>query len=330
MTSAPDLLDAISPVPVGTSVLHIGPHKTGTSALQLAMRRAREDMLDQGVLLAGPGAGDGDGDGVRFALGMRTTLGDDVGRQVWERIRADLTDTSVPRRVFSRETFANATTKRARVLVEALGHGAVPLHVVVSARPLAELIPSQYSQFVQRGTCLMPFEPWVREVFADRSQERTARMFWKRHSHDEQVRRWGDLVGHENVTVVVVDRKEPLFLAHAFERLLALRTDTIAALMEHDRSNRSLTMAEIDLVRQWHEITAETGADHGKVVRLAWRLCYHLRSFNPEPTDPRLTLPPWAVELANERSAAGAAAIVASGAHVVGDLSSLSAVGVPA
>ena len=329
MTSAPDPLDAIAPVPEGTSVLHIGPHKTGTSSLQLAMRQARAEMLDQGVRLAGPGTGDGDGDGVRYALGMRTTLGEDVGKQVWERIKADLADVSVPRRVFSRETFANATDKRARALVEELGGGVPPLHVVISARPLAELIPSQYSQFVQRGTTRTPFEDWTRAVLTGEADERSVKMFWKRHSHHDQVRRWAGLVGRDNVTVIVADRREPLFLARAFERLLGLRPDTIAARMGHDRGNRSLTLAEIEFVRQWHEIVAETDAEHGKVVRLAWRLCDHLRRFNPEPSDPRLTLPAWAVERANERAAASAADIASSGVHVVGDLGALSAVPLP-
>ncbi|WP_081615407.1 hypothetical protein [Nocardioides sp. Iso805N] len=318
--------DPVPAIAAGSTLLHIGPHKTGTSALQLAQRRARADLLAQGVLLAGPGTGDGDGDGVRYALGMRPTLGEEFGRQVWERIKADLADTSVPRRVFSRETFASASDKRARAVVEELDHAARPLHVVISARQLAELIPSQYSQFVQRGTTRAPFDQWVEAVLSGDSEDRSVRMFWRRHSHHEQVRRWGELVGHDNVTVIVADRTDPLFLARSFERLLAVRPGTLADLIEHDRTNRSLTLAEIELVREWHEIIAETGAEHGKVVRLTWRLCYHLRRSNPEPSDPRLTLSGSAVERANERAASSADAIAASGAHVIGDLAALSAV----
>lgn len=327
MTSVPDQLAAVAPVPSGMSVLHIGPHKTGTSALQLAMRNARAELLEQGVLLAGPGTGQGDGDGARYALGMRTNLGDNVGRQVWERIRADLTNTAVPRRIFSRETFANASGKVARTLVDELG--VVPLHVVISARPLAELIPSQYSQFVQRGTTRMPFDEWFSAVLSGEGGDRSVKMFWKRHSHDDQVRRWASLVGAANVTVIVVDRTNPLFLGYAFERLLGVSSGIIASRMGQERGNRSLTLAELELVRNWHEITAATDAEHGKVVRLAWQLCDHLRRFNPHPTDPRLALPAWAVAEANERAAMSAAGIAASGARVVGDLGTLASVAVP-
>ena len=87
-------------------MLHIGPHKTGTTALQHAMRLAREDLLAQGVRLAGRGAGDGDG--ARYGLGLRTNREEAEGKEAWERIKADLADSSTPRRIFSREAFANA------------------------------------------------------------------------------------------------------------------------------------------------------------------------------------------------------------------------------
>ena len=287
------------------------------------MRLAREDLLEQGVRLAGRGPGDGDG--ARHALGLKPSRTPEEAEQAWARITADLADSSTPRRIFSKETFANAGDARARKLVGELTAGDRPLHVVVSARPLAELIPSQYSQFVQRGLCTVPFETWCETVLTGDTDERSVRVFWKRHSHDEQVRRWGSLVGFENLTVVVVDRSDPLFLARVFEQLLDLRSGTLVERMGHDRGNRSLTVPELELVRQWHAITAQTGAEHGQVVRLAWRLCHHLRSFDPDPTAPRLTLPAWAVDRANERAAATAAAIAASGAHVVGDLGALSA-----
>ena len=41
------------PLPDGTRLLHIGPHKTGTTALQAALWQARASMLDQGVRHAG-------------------------------------------------------------------------------------------------------------------------------------------------------------------------------------------------------------------------------------------------------------------------------------
>jgi hypothetical protein len=313
----------VTPIPVGSAILHIGPHKTGTTAVQHAMRLGRDDLLAQGVRLAGRGAGDGDG--ARHALGLTPTRTPEEARAAWERITADLADESVPRRIFSKETFANAGDRRARRLVDQLRRGSERLHVVISVRPLAELIPSQYSQFVQRGLCTTPFEQWCEAVLSGDTEDRSVRLFWKRHSHDEQVRRWGGLVGFENTTVVVVDRSDPLFLPWAFEQLLDLRPGTLVDRIGHSRGNRSLTLPELELVRQWHELTAQTGAEHGKVVRLAWKLCQHLRRFDPDPAAARVTMSASATERADDRAAASAASIRASGARVVGELEALSA-----
>ena len=38
-----------SPLPDGSRLLHIGPHKTGTTALQIALAKHSSDLLAQGV-----------------------------------------------------------------------------------------------------------------------------------------------------------------------------------------------------------------------------------------------------------------------------------------
>jgi hypothetical protein len=323
VTSAPDQLDAIVPVPAGSSVLHIGPHKTGTTALQHAMRQARADMLAQGVRLAGRGPGDADG--VRYAIGVRAVRGEEAGREIWEKIKGDLADASVPRRVFSCETFASTPARAIERVVDELGQ----VHVVISARPLAELLPSQYGQFVQRGLTTMPFDPWVDAVLRG-DDERTVKLFWKRHSHDVLVRRWGGLVGADRVTLLVVDGRDRLFVPRVFEQLLGLDPGTLCEKMAGARTNRALTIAELDLVREWHEVCDQGGIDRVELVRLVWKLCDHFRRLDPRPADPTPTLPDWAVSAANERAAVSAAAIATSGARIVGDLRSLSAVRAPA
>lgn len=305
-------------------MLHIGPHKTGTTALQEALRQARPDLLEQGVRHAGPLVNDADG--VRFAIAGRARLDEDEARQAWEQIKQDMTDATVKRRVYSRETFANASAKRARAVLEELGYLRYPFHIVISVRPLAELIPSQYSQFVQRAMTTMPFEQWYEGLLRGDTEDPTLQLFWKRHRYERQLRRWGSLVGFENTTVIVVDRTEPLLLSAAFERLLDLQPGTLSRHMGHARGNRALTMGELELVRKWHEVTSQTGISKGEQSRLAWWLTHHLRTYNPDPVDPKLVLPGAAVDRANEIAAATAEAIAASGARVIGDIAALSAV----
>jgi hypothetical protein len=63
--------------------------------------------------------------------------------------------------------------------------------------------------------------------------------------------------------------------------------------------------------------------------RITHPVCADLKRRDRDPDEPRLTLPPWAVEEANQRGAAIASRIAETGVRVVGDLGALSAVPVP-
>jgi hypothetical protein len=312
-------LGELAPIPSGSILLHIGPHKTGTTALQHALRAARDELLAQGVRYAGT-RGHRDAVAARHAIGRRTVQ-DATAAAAWAEVRGRLNDTAVPRRVFSNESFANADDEGAARVVGDLG----PLEVVITVRALADVLPSQYGQFVQRGVATEDYPRWVEAVLAGDESVPTVRTFWRRHSHDAHVRRWGALVGMDHVTVVVVDDRDRDFLPAAFERLLALRPGTLAERIGWVRTNRSLTAAETELVRQWHLECAAEGLDHHQVRRLTRRVCARLRAVDPRPTDPRLALPTWALERANAHAAEAATAIAASGARVVGDVGRLSA-----
>jgi hypothetical protein len=316
-------LGKLAPIPSGSALLHIGPHKTGTTALQHALRAAREELLAQGVRYAGT-HGSRDAEATRHAIARRTVRDDAVAAAAaaaWAEVRDRLNDASVPRRAFSNEAFANASDRGAARVIGDLG----PVEVVITVRALADVLPSQYSQFVQRGVTTVEYPRWVEAVLAGDESVPSVRTFWRRHSHDAQVRRWGARAGMDHVTVLVVDDRDRDFLPAAFERLLALRPGTLAERIGEVRTNRSLTAAETELVRQWHLDCAAADVDRRQLRRLTWLVCDRLRATDPRPTAPRLTLPAWAIEQANARAAEAAADIAASGARVVGDLGRLSA-----
>ncbi|HVX55533.1 hypothetical protein [Nocardioides sp.] len=314
---------AVAPVPAGTALLHIGPHKTGTTALQHACHQARAELASQGVLYASRARHNADA--ARFAIGSRPRRGEAVGRELWAHVSAALNDHRFARRIFSSESFANADDAGAARVIADLAP-AERVHVVVSARPLAHLLPSQYQQFVQRGVTVQPFGPWVEGVLGRRDDVKT-RLFWHRHRLDEQVRRWGDLVGYDNLTVLVVDGADRRFLPESFERLLGVARGTLAD--REVRSNRSLTAAEVELIRQWHVLGAAAGMPRAERHRMTGPVCDHLKRRDRDPGEPRLTLPAWAVEEANQRGAAIASRIAETGVRVLGDLGALSAVPTP-
>lgn len=310
----------VAPLPAGTALLHIGPHKTGTTALQHACHQARAELAAQGVLYASRARHNADA--ARFAIGSKPRRGEKVARELWAHVTAALNDHRFARRIFSSESFANADDAGAARVVGDLA-AAERIHVAVSARPLAHLLPSQYQQFVQRGVTAQPFEPWVEGVLGRRDDVKT-KLFWHRHRLDEQIRRWGDLVGYDNLTVVVVDGADRRFLPESFERLLGVTRGTLA-----DREvpgNRSLTAAEVELVRQWHVLGEAAGMPRAERHRITGPVCEHLKRRDRDPDARRLTLPAWAIEEANQRAAAIASRITEAGVRVLGDLSAISAV----
>src|SRR4029079_4184492 len=120
------------------------------------------------------------------------------------------------------------------------------IHVVMTLRPLAVILPSQYQQFVQGGMT-RPYEEWLGALLADPPRKERSPLFWQRHRHDELVARWANVVGIDRVTVIVADDKEPDAVPRVVQRLVWLLPGTLE--LEWNSSNRSLTRAEIELVR---------------------------------------------------------------------------------
>jgi hypothetical protein len=307
----------ISRLPLGP-VLHIGPHKTGTTALQEAMRGAREDMLAQGVLLAG--ATGMDHDGVRYVLGYPTRRGEKTSRRVWEKISADLRDETVPRRVFSREAFASADSSRVRRVIDELG----PVQVVVTARPLSSLLVSQYSQFAQRGAVTVPLEEWAQRVLDRDISDATVRRFWQRFDFYGQVRKWAAAVGIERLTVVVPDPGDRLSLPRIFEALLGLADGTLSRRIDKVRTNRSLNYAEIEMLRSVRKLAADSGMDEHALTQVVGLVGDYLRTHDPLPNAERPVLSADAMAEARRQAAKIADAVAGSGARVVGNLDALS------
>ena len=100
----------------------------------------------------------------------------------------------------------------------ALG-GQRPVRILITVRALAELLPSTWQQLLKRGMS-QPYDEWVAKVVADAPAG--TGLFWRRNNFPAQVRRWGDLVGGGNVTVVVSDKRQPDRLLRVTEQLLAL------------------------------------------------------------------------------------------------------------
>jgi hypothetical protein len=304
-------------LPTGVRLLHIGPHKTGTTALQAAFHRARQSVEAQGVHYAGRNA---QPMGAAYAVTARNPTyakPTPIGR--WKALVREINGAGDARVVISSEGFCDADEKAIRRIARDLGPDRI--HVVMTLRPLAAILPSQYQQFVQGGLT-MPYEEWLGALLADPPRKERSPLFWHRHRHDELVARWANVVGIDRVTVIVADDKEPDAVPRSFEALVGLRPGTLE--LEWNSSNRSLMRGEIALVRAlnraFRSVRMRPMAQN-KLMRLGATELITRRQ--PDKAEPRLVTPDWALARAAEISRQMVDAIAASGVRVIGDLEAL-------
>jgi hypothetical protein len=302
-------------------LLHIGPHKTGTTSIQGALRIARPRLPEHGVVYAGKTR---QHQMAALSLtGAKGLAGDrPADESDWRTLVTDVHDALDKRVIVSSEFFDDANDEVARRVVDELGGDRV--HVLVTLRPLAKIVPSAWQQYV-RNRLRYSYDEWLDAMFNQAPYDQPTPTFWQRHRHADIVERWASIVGPERLLVVVVDESDPESLMRTFERIVDLPDGFLKP--ETGRTNRSLTAAETELVRalniELHRRKWPLEIYHHVVRRGVVR---QMQLRDPGPGEPGISTPQWALDRANEIAADAAKRIEATGVHVLGDMSTLSAV----
>jgi len=304
----------------GARLLHIGPHKTGTTAIQGAFHLARGRLAAHGVVYAGA-----DRAPVRATLavtGRPAMLGEaPPDMALWDKLVRNVREAGDQRVVISSEFFDDADDAVARRVVADLGGPRV--HVVATLRPLARVMPSQWQQYLQNGL-RTPYLEWLDGMLRKPPYDQPTPTFWQRHRHDKLIARWAAAAGGHNVTVIVVDGSDRLALLRTFESLLGLPAGFLVP-EDEMAVNRSLTLAEAEVVRQLNEEFKRRewpGASYAKFMR--YGAVRQMKARRPLPGEPQIATPAWALERVAEISAEMTRNIAALGVRVVGDLPALS------
>lgn len=303
-------------LPVGARVLHIGPHKTGTTTVQFAFHAARPALAAQRVFYPGPNSQP------MFAVyavtGRLPVYLKEAPVRRWQTLIASLDRSPADRAVISSEGFCDAEDDAIRRIADDIGPDRI--HVVVTLRPLGALLASQWQQSVQDGRTL-DYESWLQRVFREPGST-TAQAFWHRHRHDRLVERWARVVGPDRTTVVVVDERDHEAVLRVFEGFVGLAPGTLQA--GHSRTNRSLTRSEIELVRAMNESFLAADVDPEVRVRfIRDGVGELLKHRAPGPDEPRIVTPEWARDAAAAVSREIVEGIAALGVRVVGSLERL-------
>ncbi|WP_134741984.1 hypothetical protein [Nocardioides sp. 503] len=310
-------------LPAGARLIHIGPHKTGTTAIQIAMSSARDEMATHGAYYPrGPFRRRKAG----WALGLP---GKPSGRQFpirhWEQLVSEVREAGPVRVCVSDENFARAKPPVITRIVEDLG--GPEAQVVAVARRLDRLLPSVWQERVKWGR-MEDFEPWLRRVLGDDLDDRQHRDLWQGHDFVGLAERWTQVVDPQRFTLVIGDESDRDQLFRVFSEMLGLPSGVLRP--DTDRSNHGLTWSESEVLRALRDRYLANGWSTEYAAANIHHVVRALRASEVRPTGPRTPpIPAWARERIRELSDQRAEAAAALAVRVVGDADSLRQVDEP-
>lgn len=238
----------------GEVLLHIGVPKTGTSAIQASLAAARPTLLSQGVTYPGQGAS-------QYGAAL-SVIGRNRGWKKRRREKPDRWDRLAQRVgkvdgkvVVSGEVLCEADDATIARIVDDVG-GSERVRVVVTLRPLEQLLPSSWQQYVKGGLS-KPYDIWLDEMMKGPGRSETTPSFWIRNDHGRLTQRWAEAVGPERVAVVVADSQRPRMLFDVFETIIGLHPRTLTPAPDR-RVNRSLSAGEAEIIRRLNELVGRT------------------------------------------------------------------------
>ncbi len=309
--------------------LHIGAMKTGSTYLQQMLLANREALAESGILFPGErwihqvrAAQDAVGIG-RKDPKIRTEAAG-----AWDRLARTMREHRGNGVVMSMEFLSFATPKQATRVVRSLA--ACPVHVVLTVRDAAGVIPSQWQTGVRTGSTtswtdymagvrMAETQPLLRR--RPGRDDRALRSFLRTQDTVRMLETWGALVDPSRLHVVTVPRS-PSSSRELWDRFAAaVGIPPSVGTAAPKRTNQSLGFASTELLRQVNlALEKHRRTEYNRVIKdyLAAKVLTRLAD---DERPARIDVATGA--FANRWNGRVAAAIQASGSHVVGDLADL-------
>ena len=296
--------------------LHVGTAKSGTSFLQDLWWQHHEALRQRGLLLPGKASRD-HFHAAALVKGMDAIVDrlSDEQRGTWQRLVAETL--AWPGDVLiSHEHFSDSSAAAAAGAMADLAAAADEVHLVLTVRDLARVLPSSWQQRVKQGA-RQPYSKFLSTV----RHERPDQKFWRYQDVLGILDRWGADLPPEHVHLVVVPpsgapRDE---LWHRTGAVLGVAVDDLDTATR--RPNDSLGIVEAELLRRVNariprerrsvELTRLTRGDFRRDL---------LAGSAPHES---FVLPARHAEWVRERSEAVVATLRARSYDVVGDLDDL-------
>lgn len=309
-------------------ILHVGFHKSGTSALQESLANQRDELHKAGVLY--PSIGKKAHHRVAWGLsqkpwGWKARGAEKTPHKTFSRMASLINLSSAPKIILSSEFFAEIEPKHIEKLASSIRGRQVK--ILFTLRPLAKLLSSSYQQYLKFGL-KADYVAWLHSVLDEPGVSKLNPTFWKRHMHGQVIEKWARVFGRENISVLIVDEQRPEFLYESINSYLGLPLGFLKPTAEG--SNRSLTLEETSLLLELNQRFPKERDWNEYLIFIRNGYVREITDNVPiKPGSPRLLTPVWAVNKANEIAGASKRKIVELGVEVIGDISSLDRADVP-
>lgn len=221
--------------------LHIGTHKTGTSALQTFLSRRREALAERGVHYIEAGLGSTKAHH-ELAWAVRGKHNTPLG--VWDGVRDEIASSELPNQVISSEAFWFADPA---LVKEALGP-VKELRVVAYLRRQDKYLQSLYKQTVTGGR-RTDFESW--------REGRTSR-----GDYLAVVRGWANAFGREAIEIRPYDRAgRTVDVVEDFAAIIGIDDPEFLAKKNRAMHNPSPRRELLELLRALNQLDLEFNHD---------------------------------------------------------------------
>lgn len=296
--------------------LHIGAMKTGTSFVQNVLWANRPRLAEDGVLFPGRESWAEQVLAARHVVDLPNLRGEAVPLARWLELRAGIE--SWPHRgvIVSMEFLSLANEKQARRAVSGLDQREV--HVVLTARDLARVVPAQWQESTQNGAT-WEWPEYLRGVM--HREGLAGERFWRQQELPRIMKTWASVVPPERLHLVTLPPR-------GAPRDLLWRRFCTAVGLEPDRydtdsyaQNESLGVVSAELMRAVNSAAAGTLPAPVYDRQLKWFVGKTLLPARSD--DPRVGIPaeqwPW-FEATSRRLVEELATI---DMNVIGDLNDL-------
>ena len=309
-------------------ILHVGFHKSGTSALQESLANQRDDLHKAGVLY--PSIGKKAHHRVAWGLsqkpwGWKARGAEKTPYKIFSRMASLINLSPAQRIVLSSEFFAELEPDKIQKLAETIKNRQIK--ILFTLRPLAKLLGSSYQQYLKFGL-KADYVEWLHSVLDEPGVSKLNPTFWTRHMHGEVVGKWASIFGAENVSVLIVDEQRPEFLYEQINAYLGLPAGFLKP--EAEGSNRSLSAEEVALLLEMNQRFPKKREWNEYLIFIRNGYIRQLTDNVPlKEGSTKLLTPSWAVAKANQLSSESKKKIKELGVNVLGDIESLDTAKVP-